>query len=120
MAALSARLIALAFPTTICALGRRFKTAPVAAAGPVPTVLRNGFGAAASQVVASPAVAQLANAEVESHPPIRAKRSDAARSPVAVRATTAFAAKEGPQSPHDKDRPCNAGLTALHNSMLDR
>src|SRR5580692_5939172 len=78
--ALSARLIALAFPTTICALGRRFKTAPVAVAGPVPTVLGNGFGAVASQVVVSPAVVQLANAEVESHPPIRAKRSDATRS----------------------------------------
>src|SRR5580704_15062528 len=78
--ALSARLIALAFPTTICALGRRFKTAPVAVAGPVPTVLGNGFGVLVSQVVVSAAVVQLANAEVESHPPIRAKKSDAARS----------------------------------------
>jgi hypothetical protein len=60
MLAVSARAIAVASPTTTCALGPILTTAPAGVLGPVPIVLVHGEGVVVSQVVVLPAVVQFA------------------------------------------------------------
>jgi len=60
MLARSNKAIAEASPTTICALAFTVTLAPVAALGPVPTVLVHGAGAAVSHTVDVPVVVHAA------------------------------------------------------------